>query len=160
MASGIGIIKAGLRSSLYSWSEATRIFILGRLLGSNRRLLIRVEDETGKLLAEFADRNEQPVEEAAASWLRLQAAEYRQDREIGQRWAALSDREQKVAALCCLGYADREIAGMLGITYGTARTHLYNAIYKLGITRKTQLHFLLRNWDFSKFDRDWPPSPN
>jgi DNA-binding CsgD family transcriptional regulator len=58
-------------------------------------------------------------------------------------------------ALCCLEYSDGEIAAMLGIAYGTARTHLYNAIRKLGIRKKAELLFLLRNWDFSKFDRDF-----
>ena len=43
---------------------------------------------------------------------------------------------------------------MLDIVYGTAGTHLYNGIYKLGITRKLELLFLLRDRDFSSFDRD------
>ena len=58
-------------------------------------------------------------------------------------------------ALCCLEYSDREIAAVLDIAYGTARTHLYNAIRKMGISKKSELLFLLRNWDFSKFDRDF-----
>ena len=58
-------------------------------------------------------------------------------------------------ALCCLEYSDHEIATALGIAYGTARTHLYKAIDKLGINKKAELQFLLRNWDFSKFDRDF-----
>jgi DNA-binding CsgD family transcriptional regulator len=70
-------------------------------------------------------------------------------------WAALTAREQQVVALCCLEYSDHEIARMLDIAYGTARTHLYKAIDKLGINKKSELQFLLRNWDFSKFDRDF-----
>ena len=88
-------------------------------------------------------------------WLDLQANAYQQDREVGRLWGALADREQQVVALCCLEYSDREIADMLGIAYGTARTHLYNAIYKLGVGKKSELPFLLRNWDFSKFDRNF-----
>jgi DNA-binding CsgD family transcriptional regulator len=47
------------------------------------------------------------------------------------------------------------MAAMLGIAYGTARTHLYNAIRGLGIRKKSELLFLLRNWDFSIFDRNF-----
>jgi hypothetical protein len=43
----------------------------------------------------------------------------------------------------------------LGIACGTGGTHLYKAIDKLGINKKAELQFLLRNWDFSKFDRDF-----
>jgi len=50
---------------------------------------------------------------------------------------------------------DHEIAAALDIAYGTARTHLYKAIDKLGINKKAELQFLLRNWEFSKFDRDF-----
>jgi DNA-binding CsgD family transcriptional regulator len=58
-------------------------------------------------------------------------------------------------ALCRLEYSDSEIAAVLGTAYGTAGTHLYNAIRKLGIHKKSELLFLLRNWDFSEFDRDY-----
>jgi DNA-binding CsgD family transcriptional regulator len=155
MANGIGIIKAGLLSSLSSLSDRFKGSSLGRLAGSDQRLLISLDGTIRALLREFAEQNAEPVEEAAAEWLKLQASEYKQDKEIRRHWMDLSDREQKVVALCCLGYSDWEIAETLDIAYGTARTHLYNAIYKLGINKKSQLLFLLRNWDFSKFDRDF-----
>jgi len=94
-------------------------------------------------------------QEAAACWLALQASVHRQDQEVAQQWARLTAREQQVVALCCLEYSDHEIAATLDDAYGTARTHLYKAIDKLGINKKSELHFLLRNWHFSKFDRDF-----
>lgn len=155
MANGIGIIKAGLLSSLNSLSDRFKGSPLGKLADPGQRLLVSLDDGTRALLREFAEQNAQSIEESAADWLRLQASEYKQGREIRQHWTALSDREQKVVALCCLGYSDWEIAETLDIAYGTARTHLYNGIYKLGINKKSQLLFLLRDWDFSKFDRDF-----
>ncbi|HEX6303980.1 MAG TPA: helix-turn-helix transcriptional regulator, partial [Anaerolineales bacterium] len=95
------------------------------------------------------------VEEAAICWLELQADAYQQNKEVEQIWTTLTDREQQVVALCCLEYSDREIADILDIAYGTARTHLYNAIHKLGISKKSELRVLLENWDFSEFDRDF-----
>ncbi len=38
-------------------------------------------------------------------------------------WNTLSQREQQVAALTCLGYRSYEIADMLGVSYDTVRTH-------------------------------------
>ena len=154
MANGIGIIKENLLNSLYSLSGSLREFFAG-LLRPDSRVRITVDGETRNLLADFAQQNDQSIEQAAASWLQRQAGEYKQGLQIAELWGTLSDREQKVVALCCLGYADQEIANMLDIAYGTARTHLYNAIYKLGIRKKSELTFLLSSWDFSKFDRDF-----
>jgi DNA-binding CsgD family transcriptional regulator len=95
------------------------------------------------------------LEEAAVCWLEQRASAFRQDQDVAQQWAALTAREQQVVALCCLEYSDHQIATTLDIAYGTARTHLYKAIDKLGINKKSELQFLLRNWDFSKFDRDF-----
>src|SRR5512138_212928 len=38
-------------------------------------------------------------------------------------WLALSEREQQVTALTCLGLRSYEIADLLGISYDTVRTH-------------------------------------
>lgn len=154
MANGIGIIKENLLNSLYSFSGSVRELLDG-WLRPDSRVRLTLDGETRSLLAHFAQQNEQSIEQAAASWLKTQAGEYKQDLEVAQLWATLSDREQKVVALCCLGYTDQEVANMLDVAYGTARTHLYNAIYKLGIRKKSELTFLLRSWDFSKFDRDF-----
>ena len=155
MANGIGIIKEGLLNSLDSFSGALREFLAGLVVRPDSRVRIDLDGETYTLLADFAEQNDQSIEEAAAGWLKLQAGEHKQDSQVARLWETLSDREQKVVALCCLGYSDLEIAGMLDIAYGTARTHLYNAIYKLGIRKKSELLFLLKSWDFSKFDRDF-----
>jgi DNA-binding CsgD family transcriptional regulator len=152
MASGAGMIRERFLSLADSLDRAVRRF---RIPGNNGRLLVNLDSETRSLLGHFAESAQMTPEEAAVRWVELQANVYQQDKEVGQLWGTLTDREQQVVALCCLEYSDREIAAMLGIAYGTARTHLYNAIYKLGINKKSELLFLLRNWDFSKFDRNF-----
>jgi DNA-binding CsgD family transcriptional regulator len=152
MASGAGIIRDGFLDLADSLNRVVRRF---RIAGKSGGLLVSLDSETRSLLSDFAESVQITPEEAAVRWVELQAIAYQRDKEVGRLWGTLTNREQQVVALCCLEYSDREIAAMLGIAYGTARTHLYNAIRKLGIRKKSELLFLLRNWDFSKFDRDF-----
>ncbi|MGE5250989.1 MAG: response regulator transcription factor, partial [Bacteroidota bacterium] len=62
-------------------------------------------------------------------------------------WDELSPREQQVTALTCLGYPSYEIAGMLGISYETVRTHSKHIYAKFGLNRK-ELRRALKDWDF------------
>ena len=62
-------------------------------------------------------------------------------------WASLSSREQEVTALTCLGYRSYEIAGALGISYETVRTHSKHVYSKFGLNRKA-LRRALGRWDF------------
>jgi DNA-binding CsgD family transcriptional regulator len=152
MASGAGIIRDGFLVLADSLNRVVRRL---RVIGSKGQLLVSLDSETRSLLTDFAESVQITPEEAAVRWVELQAIAYQRDKEVGRLWGTLTNREQQVVALCCLEYSDREIAAMLGIAYGTARTHLYNAIRKLGIRKKSELLFQLRNWDFSKFDRDF-----
>ena len=52
---------------------------------------------------------------------------------------ALSRREADVAALVCVGSADKDIARTLGMGFTTVRTHLAAAFRKLGCDNRTQL---------------------
>ena len=153
MVNGIGIIRDGFQNFLNSLHRAVRHLLFRMLGGTDGQLLISPDGETRMLLSDFAEHSHLTPEEAAVCWLALQARAYQQDQEVAQVWAALTPREQQAVALCCLEYSDHEVAATVGIAYGTARTHLYNAIYKLVINKKSELQFLLRNWDFNKFDR-------
>jgi len=62
-------------------------------------------------------------------------------------WASLSAREQEVTALTCLGYRSYEIAGALGISYETVRTHSKHVYAKFGLSRK-DLRRVLERWNF------------
>lgn len=57
--------------------------------------------------------------------------------------AMLSRREAAVAVLAARGFADKEIARHLNVSFATVRTHLDNAFAKLGVHNRTQLACLL-----------------
>jgi DNA-binding NarL/FixJ family response regulator len=52
--------------------------------------------------------------------------------------AELTEREREVLILIARGQANKEIAGALGITERTARTHVSNILGKLGLASRTQ----------------------
>jgi DNA-binding NarL/FixJ family response regulator len=53
-------------------------------------------------------------------------------------FADLTQREREVLILVAQGQANKEIAGALGITERTARTHVSNILGKLGLASRTQ----------------------
>ena len=55
------------------------------------------------------------------------------------RSAGLTPREQEVAGLVARGCTDRDIARILGIGFGTVRTHLTNAMHKSGCANRAEL---------------------
>jgi DNA-binding CsgD family transcriptional regulator len=55
------------------------------------------------------------------------------------RHDALTPREYEVAALVARGCTDRDIARVLGIGFGTVRTHLTKALAKSGCANRAEL---------------------
>jgi DNA-binding CsgD family transcriptional regulator len=55
------------------------------------------------------------------------------------RYDGLTPREREVAALVARGCTDRDIARVLGIGFGTVRTHLTNAMSKCGCANRAEL---------------------
>ena len=51
----------------------------------------------------------------------------------------LTPRERDVAALVARGCTDRDIARVLGIGFGTVRTHLNSALHKIGCANRAEL---------------------
>ena len=74
--------------------------------------------------------------------------------EYADVWDSLSEREQQVTALTCLGYRSYEIAGMLGISYETVRTHSKHVYAKFGLNRKN-LRLALKDWGFQDWLDSW-----
>lgn len=67
-------------------------------------------------------------------------------------WDQLTPREQHVAALVCLGYANKEIARKMMISTSTVKTHIRNILRKFGLNGKLELKGVLREWDFSAWE--------
>lgn len=57
----------------------------------------------------------------------------------GGRCGGLTTRENDVAALVARGCTDRDIARILGIGFGTVRTHLNSAMAKCGCANRAEL---------------------
>ena len=62
-----------------------------------------------------------------------------------QRWMLnLSAREAEIAVLIARGMANKQIAGELGISPATVRTHIYNLYQKVGAGSRVELLNRLR----------------
>jgi DNA-binding CsgD family transcriptional regulator len=64
-----------------------------------------------------------------------------------RRFAGLTRREREVAALVARGCTDRDIARILGIGFGTVRTHLNRAMERRGCANRAELAASLRSRD-------------
>lgn len=124
---------------------------LMRLLGFTRpsRLTFDMDQEMVRSLHHLARRERRSEDELAAELLSM-ALEQRDAAEANlRRWQALSQREQQIAALICLGYTNRQIANQLVLSYETVRSHVRNVLYKFGLRSKLELRQALSDWDFS-----------
>jgi DNA-binding CsgD family transcriptional regulator len=110
-------------------------------LGEDLRLRLRD-------LAAQEGRNE---EDLAADLMTRGLSEYYSSDEMWQAWRRLTEREQHVAALTCLGYTNRQIAAQLGISPETVKTHLRKVLVKFQLSSKAELRVALAGWDFSQW---------
>jgi DNA-binding CsgD family transcriptional regulator len=111
--------------------------------------LYKLDDSLIQSLQELAVR-EQRSEDEVASDLLSYALLQRDAAETNLAyWRSLSPREQQVAAMACLGYTNRQIAGRLMISHETVKTHMKHVLRKFGLHSKIELQQALANWDFS-----------
>jgi len=111
-------------------------------------------DETLEVMLEdLAHQEQRPPEEVASRLLREGLQRRQAEGDLWQRWLSLSAREQEVAALACLGYTNKQIASLLGVSAETVKTHLHHALTKFNLRARTELGLLLVDWDFSAWDR-------
>ena len=93
---------------------------------------------------------EQRTPEEVTEHLLTKAFQHRTlEADTWQRWNNLSRREQQVAALISLGYANGEIATRLGVTIDTVKSHVSSILYKFALTNRKELGMLLYGYDFS-----------
>jgi DNA-binding NarL/FixJ family response regulator len=63
-------------------------------------------------------------------------------------WDSLTDREQEVLALVCLGHRNYEIAELLMVSHQTIKSHLQNIFYKFNLRSTKELRRALKDWQF------------
>jgi DNA-binding CsgD family transcriptional regulator len=127
---------------------------LKRLLGLPRpqTLTFKADTQLIHAIQEIAARDDRPQDEVTADLLGYALAQRRAADDHLQHWQQLSPRERDIAALTCLGYTNRQIAGRLYISPETVKTHMRNLLQKFDVRSKSELRRLLADWDFSAWE--------
>lgn len=103
-------------------------------------------------LTTIAEHEGRPEHDLLPDILAAGLNQYVSKEKLWKRWVSLTEREQAVAALACLGYTNREIAARLNISPETVKVRLQKVLMKYGLTSRSQLRMLLEEWDFSEFE--------
>jgi two-component system response regulator NreC len=123
-----------------------------RLLGyqkSSDRLSFSVDVGLLRSLQDMAEQERRSETELAAELLSYALAQRDVAEANLQRWRVLSEREQQVAALICLGFTNRQIAARLMISPETVKSHTSRVLLKFGLRTRSELRRTLADWDFS-----------
>ena len=115
--------------------------------------VFRFDGELVESLRDLAAREECSTEDIAAGLLADALVKRREAEVYLKIWQGLTPREQQAAALTCLGYTNRQIAGRLTISPETVKTHVRNALIKFGLRSKADLRQKLSGWDFSAWEK-------
>jgi DNA-binding CsgD family transcriptional regulator len=126
-----------------------RLFERNKGLDESRRFL--QEQEMLTVVRELAREQGRSEEEIIADFTQAGLDQFRMENDLEECWASLSDREQEVAALACLGRRNYEIAETLSIAPETVKTHLQNIFIKFKIHGRRELRLALKNWDFDQW---------
>jgi len=125
--------------------------LLQRKKGEAESRVYHADQELSAAIRETAQQQGRSEEEVWMEFARAGQEQYRQTGELEARWDSLSEREQEVTALACMGYRNYEIAETLGISHETVKTHLQNIFTKFDIRSRKELRLALRDWRFD----DW-----
>jgi len=121
-----------------------------RLLGLlPTRRHFALEESLRTALVQRADQEQRPEQEIQAEVVAAGLAHLQTTDWLKQCWDNLSPREQEVAALACLGYTNRQMAGRMHISIETIKTHMRNVLGKFDLHGKAELRQALDGWDFS-----------
>ena len=111
-------------------------------------------DTLHNIIDELAIQEKRPQEEIYQELVETAIARRVTSSEQWARWEKLSNREQQVTALTCLGYSNYQIAFQMTLSPETIKTHLGNVKVKLNLHSKTEIRIAFTGWDF----RDWDMS--
>jgi DNA-binding CsgD family transcriptional regulator len=103
------------------------------------------------VIRDVAKQQSRAEEDVIADFTKIGLNQFLTQNELEKRWSSLSQREQQVVALICLGYRNYEIAEKLSIAPETVKTHLQNVFDKFNLRSSKELRLALKNWDF----REW-----
>ena len=109
------------------------------------------DEELIATIKEVAKRASRTEEEIVAEFTKVGLNQFLTQNELNNRWSSLSQREQQVVALICLGHRNYEIAEILGIAPETVKTHLQRIFDKFHLRSSRELRLALKDWNFP----DW-----
>jgi len=125
--------------------------LLQKLKGSYSRAF-HADQELLAVIQETAQEQGRTEEEVWMEFVRAGHDQYLQTSELEERWDTLTEREQEVTALACMGSRNYEIAETLNISHETVKTHMQNIFNKFNIRNRNELRRALKDW---RFDEWW-----
>lgn len=124
--------------------------LLRKITGSDSRTF-HADQELLTAIQEAAQEQGRTEEEVWIEFVRAGHDQYVQTSELEERWDTLTEREQEVTALACLGYRNYEIAETLSISHETVKTHMQNLFTKFDIRSRKELRLALKDWRFEEW---------
>jgi DNA-binding NarL/FixJ family response regulator len=127
---------------------------LRKLLQKKRKMKIRALHADQELLSAIQDAAQEQGRTEEEVWMDFVKAghdQYMQTSELEDRWDTLTEREQEVTALACMGYRNYEMAETLGISHETVKSHLQNIFTKFDIRSRKELRLALKDWRFEEW---------
>jgi DNA-binding CsgD family transcriptional regulator len=118
--------------------------------GKKPRVFLK-DEELIATIKDVAKQEKRTEEEIVAEFTKAGLNQFLTQNELDKRWASLSQREQQVVALICLGHRNYEIANILSIAPETVKTHLQRIFDKFQLRSSKELRLALQDWNF----RDW-----
>lgn len=131
--------------------DRIRQYLLQKNIKGKKPRVFLKDEELIATIKDVAKRERRTEEEIVAEFTKAGLNQFLTQNELDQRWASLSQREQQVVALICLGHRNYEIANILGIAPETVKTHLQRIFDKFQLRSSKELRLALRDWDF----HDW-----
>jgi len=125
--------------------------LLEKLKGKSTRTF-HADQELLAAIQEAAQEQGRTEEEVWIDFVKAGHDQYLQTSELEEGWDSLTEREQEVTALACMGSRNYEIAETLGISHETVKTHMQNVFTKFDIHSRRELRLMLKDW---RFDEWW-----
>ena len=126
-------------------------YLLGERETEESSRVFLQDEELVAVIKDVAKQQKRAEEDVIADFTKAGLNQFLTQKELQDRWDSLSQREQQVAALVCLGYRNYEIAQTLVITPETVKSHLQRIYNKFELHSSKELRFALKDRDF----QDW-----
>ena len=127
--------------------------LLEKLKGRASRTF-HADQELLSAIQEAAQEQGRTEEEVWMEFVRAGHDQYLQTSQLEEHWDTLTEREQEVTALACMGYRNYEIAETLNISHETVKSHMQNIFTKFDIRNRNELRRALKDWRFDEWWED------